>query len=68
MCFAVPGKVIEIDGENAKIDYGKEINREGNISLISCKIGDYVIIQAGFVVEIVDKNRALRLLEMLENN
>lgn len=65
MCLAVPGKIIEIKEEIAIIDYGKDIKREANNSLVECKIGDYVIIQAGFIVEIVDKNRAEEMYKIM---
>lgn len=65
MCLAVPGKITKIEDDVATIDYGKEIIREGNCSLVDCKIGDYVIIQAGFIVEIVDKNRAEEMFEIM---
>lgn len=65
MCLAVPGKIIEIKDEIAIVDYGKEILRKANSSLVECKIGDYVIIQAGFIIEIVDKNRAEEMFEII---
>lgn len=58
MCLAIPGKVIKIEGSTATIEYNKELQREANCSLIECKIGDYVIVQAGFVIEIVNERRA----------
>lgn len=58
MCLAIPGKVIKIEGSTATIEYNKELQREANCSLIVCKIGDYVIVQAGFVIEIVNERRA----------
>lgn len=66
MCLAVPGKIIEINEDIAKIDYGKDIIREGNCSLVECIIGDYVIIQAGFILEIVDKNRAEEMFKIMK--
>lgn len=67
MCLAVPGKIIEINNDIAKIDYGKGIIREANCSLIKSNIGDYVIIQAGFILEIVDKNRAEEMFKIMKN-
>lgn len=58
MCLAIPGKIIKIEGITATIEYNKELQREANCSLIKCSVGDYVIVQAGFVLEIVNEQRA----------
>ncbi len=63
MCLAVPGKVLEINGDKAKVDYGGVI-RDANISLVPAKIGDYVIVHAGFAIEIMDKDEAKKVLEL----
>ena len=58
MCLAVPGKVIEIQGDKAKIDYGGVI-RDANISLVPAKVGDYVVVHAGFAIEIMDEVKVI---------
>ncbi len=63
MCLAVPGKVLEIDGDKAKIDYGGVV-REANISLVPAKVGDYVIVHAGFAIEIMDEKEAKQVIEL----
>ena len=63
MCLAVPGKVLEIDGDKAKIDYG-EVVSEANISLVPAKVGDYVIVHAGFAIEIMDEKEAKQVIEL----
>ena len=49
ICLAVPGKVVEIKEDVAIVDYSGE-KREANCSLVDVKVGDYVIVQAKFVV------------------
>ncbi len=66
MCLAIPGKVIEISGETATIDYGGII-KEAKINLVTPKIGDFVIVHAGFAIEILDKKKADETKEFLEN-
>ncbi len=66
MCLAVPGKIKSIKHDLAVIDYNQGILREANCSLIECKVGDYVIIQAGFIVEIVDETRAKGMIDLIE--
>jgi len=64
MCLAIPGKIVAIDGDTATVEYGEEM-REANCSLVKCKIGDYVIIQAHFVMEIVPKERAEQAIDTI---
>ena len=63
MCLAVPARVIKMDGDNAKLDYGGII-RDANISLVSPKIGDYVIVHAGYAIQILDTEEAARTLDV----
>ena len=43
MCIAIPGKIVKIDGQIAKVDFsGNTVNV--NIGLIEPKIGQYVLV------------------------
>jgi len=66
ICLAIPGKIIEINGENAVIDYSGE-KRTANTSLVEVKKGDYVIINAGFIIEKISKEQALESIKEWEN-
>ena len=52
MCLAIPGKVIKITGDTAEIDYDG-IKKEAKIPFITPKIGDTVLVHAGFAIEII---------------
>ena len=66
MCLAIPGKVVEIDKENehAKIDYGDGTKRDANISLVDAKLGDYVLVHAGFAIQVIDRKEAEETLKI----
>jgi len=64
MCLAIPGKIIKIDGELAKVDFGDGTAREVNASLVDVKVGQYVIVHAGFAIEILDENVAKETLKL----
>jgi hydrogenase expression/formation protein HypC len=66
MCVAVPGRVIEINGHLAKIDIMNNIY-EANISLVSPKIGDYVLVHAGCAIEVLKKDLAEEMLELFSS-
>lgn len=58
MCLAIPGKVIEIKENKARVDYGG-VTRETDTSLIeNLKIGDYVIVHVGFAIQKLDRKEA----------
>jgi len=63
MCLAVPGKIISMDGKMAEVDYGG-ISRETNVSMVDAKVGDYVIIHAGFAIQIIDEDEAKETIKL----
>ncbi len=65
MCLAIPGKIIEIRGKKAKVDYGG-ILRDVDISLVDAKEGDYVIVHAGFAIQVLDEKNAIETLKIFE--
>ncbi|MBW1933412.1 MAG: HypC/HybG/HupF family hydrogenase formation chaperone [Deltaproteobacteria bacterium] len=64
MCLAIPGKVLSIDGNTAKIDYGEGTIRNADISLVNASVGDYVIVHAGFAIQILDAEEAKETLKI----
>jgi len=52
MCFTIPGKVVFVtkDTSMATVDYGSEM-REAKVIGQKIAVGDYVIVQAHFVVQ-----------------
>jgi hydrogenase expression/formation protein HypC len=66
VCLAIPGKIISFDNkkENAIIDYGDGTKRKANITLVNVKIGDYVLVHAGFAIEILNEKEALDTLNL----
>jgi hydrogenase expression/formation protein HypC len=65
MCLAIPGKVVSIEGTIAIIDFGG-VQRETNTSLVEVKPGDYVIVHAGFAIQVVDELDALETIKLWE--
>lgn len=63
MCLAVPAEVKSVDGATAKVDFGG-VTRDVNISLVSAKVGDYVIVHAGYAIEILDREEAEKTLQL----
>jgi len=65
MCLAIPGRIEEIKGNKAIIDYGG-IKREADISLVEVNKGDYVIVHAGFAIQVLNEEDAEETLKIFE--
>ena len=65
MCLGIPAKILEIAGDVAKVDFGG-ISREVDISLVEANIDDYVIIHAGFAIQVLSEEDAKETLEMFD--
>jgi len=64
MCLAIPAKVVEIRGSTAKVDFGAGTVREVNVSLVDAKVGEYVIVHAGYAIEVLDQKAAEETLAL----
>ena len=66
MCLAVPLKLIEIHGKEA-IGDAMGVRRKLRVDFIDApKVGDYVIVHAGFAIERLTEQQALEDLETWE--
>ncbi len=63
MCLAVPAEVKSIEGPMATVDYGG-VRRTANISLVEAKVGDFVIVHAGYAIEVMDREEAEKTLDI----
>lgn len=66
MCLAIPGRVVSIDGEAAEVDFGGVLRRV-NVSLVDAEVGQYVIVHAGFAIQVMDENEAAETLRLWED-
>lgn len=63
MCLAIPGKIIEIDGITAKVDFsGNILNVE--LALVTAEIGDYVLVHAGVAIAVLAEDEALETINL----
>ena len=68
MCLAIPGKITKLDQkkQSAVIDYGSGTTRKANVSLVQVKIGDYVLVHAGFAIQVLDEKEAKETLALFK--
>lgn len=63
MCLAIPGQVVSIDSTQADVDFGGVV-RKVNVSLVDAKIGEWVVVHAGFAIEKMDEEEARETLKL----
>jgi hydrogenase expression/formation protein HypC len=69
MCVAYPGKVLTIENNHARVDFTGSVVPV-NISMVSVKPGDYVLVHAGMAIQKVETEEAkewIALFQDLEN-
>ncbi len=62
MCYAIPGKVVELKGKYAVVDYFGERRMALN-DLVDARIGDYAYAQGGFLVSKIPPDDAREILK-----
>lgn len=65
MCLAVPGKIISLDGDIGKVDFGSGVIREVNLAMLEVSVGEYVIVHAGFAIQKLDEREAQETLKTM---
>ncbi|HVO37274.1 MAG TPA: HypC/HybG/HupF family hydrogenase formation chaperone [Candidatus Acidoferrum sp.] len=64
MCLAIPAKVISRKDGKARVDFGEGVLREVNIELVDAKVGDYVLVHAGYAIQVLDEKEAQETLQL----
>ena len=64
MCLAIPAKVLSIEGDMAKVDFGKGVLREVNIMLVEANVGNYILVHAGYAIQVLDEDEAQETLRL----
>jgi hydrogenase maturation factor len=59
MCIAAPGKVIKIEGKKALIEYPGNENRYAMITGEKVRVGSFVSVQMGLIVNVLSKAESL---------
>jgi hydrogenase expression/formation protein HypC len=66
MCLAIPSKITRIENNMAVIDVDG-VQRECSLLLVEdARVGDYVIVHAGFAISKIDETAALETLALLK--
>jgi len=64
MCLGVPMRIVSIDGETAICEIDR-VKREASLMMIEdARVGDFVLIHAGFAMEKLDQADAEATLQL----
>jgi hydrogenase expression/formation protein HypC len=64
MCLAIPAKVVTRKNDLAQVDFGEGVLREVNVALVDAKVGDYVLVHAGYAIQVLDQKEAQETLNL----
>ena len=66
MCLAVPGQLITKEGETGVVELGG-VRRTVGLQLVpETKPGDWVLLHAGFAIQVIDEQEAKTTISLLE--
>ncbi|MCE5240749.1 HypC/HybG/HupF family hydrogenase formation chaperone [bacterium] len=70
MCLAVPGQIVETAEEGlartARVSFGGLVKQISLAVLPEARVGDYVMVHAGFAISVVDEAEAAEVWGVLE--
>jgi len=68
MCLAIPGKIIKKTKKEGEVDFDG-IRKSVKLDLTPhAQRGDFVIVHAGYAIQIIDKKEAEKFYELFERD
>jgi hydrogenase expression/formation protein HypC len=70
MCLAVPGQILDVEGDNpltrsGRVSFAGIVKRANFAYVPEATVGDYVLVHAGFALTVLDEAEALKTLAYL---
>jgi hydrogenase expression/formation protein HypC len=66
MCLSIPAKIIEINGEMARVKVGQTTVNASLQLLEDANVGDYVLLHTGFAIEKISEEEAMENLRLIK--
>ncbi|NIM02981.1 HypC/HybG/HupF family hydrogenase formation chaperone [bacterium] len=65
MCLAIPAKILKIEDNLAQVDMAG-VRRQADVRMVNnVRVGEYVLIHAGFAIEKIGEKEAEETLKLL---
>ena len=65
MCLAIPARIIELEGDKATVDAMGNHFKAKTTLLPNAKLGDLVLVHAGFAISEVDEEEAKKTWQLI---
>jgi len=65
MCLAIPARIVELEGDKAVVDAMGNRWKAKTTLLPGAKLGDLVLIHAGFAISLVDEEEAKKTWQLI---
>ena len=65
MCVALPGKIEKLEDSIATVNFSGNIVR-AHTGVVDVKVGDFVLVHAGLVIQKLDAEEAQNMQELFE--
>jgi hydrogenase maturation factor len=65
MCYAIPGKVIEIRGDSVIVDYSGE--KKVAKTIFKVEKGEYVYVSGKIIIEKIPKKQAIKAINTINS-
>ncbi|WP_087065303.1 HypC/HybG/HupF family hydrogenase formation chaperone [Intestinibacillus massiliensis] len=63
MCVAFPGKILEITGGRARVDFAGTL-ADVSLAMVDARVGDYVLVHAGMAIQAMGVDEAESLADL----
>jgi hydrogenase expression/formation protein HypC len=65
MCLGIPMEVVELSNDSAVVELSNTTTVVSTALLEQVKVGDYVLVHAGFAIQVLDEKEALETLSLI---
>ena len=65
MCLAIPARIVQLEGDEAMVDAMGNRWKAKTTLLAEAKLGDLVLIHAGFAISLVDEEEAKETWQLI---
>ena len=66
MCLAIPARVKSVEGNEAEVEVGGVGRRASIVLTPEAKVGNYVLLHAGYAINVINEEEAEETLRLLK--
>ena len=66
MCLSIPARIVTINGTMAEVSAGGAIFKAGLHMIENAKVGDYILLHAGFAIQKISEMEAAETIKLFE--